>query len=561
MAFDFTNKIYFGLVEDNIDPRRKGRIKVRVQSIFDEISIDDIPFALPYKEFVGENFAVPAIGKIVNIIFENNNLYSPYYIYVEHYNVNLQNRLSIMNDDEYVNFKTLMFNHITQIYTDNNGLTLDYKYNKIYMDNENINLNLKDNRQTLNLGTDNCDQDAVLGSHWFEWFDKFITELVKPSSLVGNLGAPVIKSNLDVLCNEYLQASTAMKYRSKNVKIVDNNKVKLQKRIVEPDSNQSDLTLINADIITKELTEKVSNNSDKEKEKVDESKPSRLIKSEEKDYHDNNSEFVNKTKDDNGKTVTGNTFIVDDNGEVIPIDQEDVVNYINGNDALADNTQSTNNENVVDDDNYGSYLPIEEENNNNSQSNTNVSTKVNDTSSISKETPPSKGKVKIYKSGKYYNEKDYVKYENRMIVKEFYEPLIKMMKAAEKDGVKLILNDAYRDFQSQYNVRNKNKTKPFTDKELKTNSSNLYNPISSPPGFGYHIFGNSFDFATANGTNASYKWLCKNAINYGFIRTVKSETWHWEYKPWDYNLASRPKSNNTQFSFVPKSHASWNNLV
>ena len=75
MAFDFTNKIYFGLVEDNIDPKRKGRIKVRVQSIFDDIILSDIPFALPYKEFVGENFAVPAIGKIVNIIFENNTIF------------------------------------------------------------------------------------------------------------------------------------------------------------------------------------------------------------------------------------------------------------------------------------------------------------------------------------------------------------------------------------------------------------------------------------------------------------------------------------------------------
>ncbi len=28
-----------------------------------------------------------------------------------------------------------------------------------------------------------------------------------------------------------------------------------------------------------------------------------------------------------------------------------------------------------------------------------------------------------------------------------------------------------------------------------------------------------------------YKWLRTNAINYGFIRTVESEPWHWEYRP------------------------------
>ena len=136
------------------------------------------------------------------------------------------------------------------------------------------------------------------------------------------------------------------------------------------------------------------------------------------------------------------------------------------------------------------------------------------------------------------------------------------MKAAEKDGVKLKLNDAYRDYQSQYNVRNKNKTKPFTDKELKTNSGKLYNPETSPPGYGYHIYGNSVDFATANGTNSAYKWLCKNAITYGFVRTVRSEYWHWEYKPWEYNLGqARPKGYNTQFSYVPKNHPSWNGFV
>jgi LAS superfamily LD-carboxypeptidase LdcB len=123
------------------------------------------------------------------------------------------------------------------------------------------------------------------------------------------------------------------------------------------------------------------------------------------------------------------------------------------------------------------------------------------------------------------------------------------------------LNDAYRNFQSQKEVRNKNKTKPFTDKELETNSSKLYNPETSPCGYGMHITGNAVDFATANGTNAAYKWLVKNAFTYGFIRTVRSEYWHWEYKPWEYNLQSRPKGSNTQFAFVPKGHATWNGLA
>jgi LAS superfamily LD-carboxypeptidase LdcB len=559
MAFDFSNKVYYGIVEDNIDPKRKGRIKVRVQSIFDDLKVDEIPFAAPYKELNGESFGVPAIGRIVNVIFENNQLYSPKYIYTEHYNSNLQNRLAIMGSDEYSNFRSLIFNHTTQVYTDNKNLTIDHKFNKLTIDNERINLELKDNLQTLNLGSNECDQDAVLGTNFFEWFDKFITEFVNPVSIIGNLGAPVIKTNLDKLLNEYLTLSKQMKFRSKNVKIIDNNKVKLLKRLIEPDPNLSDITSSNSNFVSKETNDNVNKQKEKEKEKVDESKPTRLVKIGEADYHDNNIEYVSTIKDENGNT--GNTFIVDDNGDILGIDQEDVTKYTNGNDAYADSKkQSTSEENIIEDDNYGSYVPINEDDN--YTNNQNVSTKVNDTSSISVETQPSKGKVKIYKSGKSNGEKDYVVYKGKQIVKEFYEPLMKMIKAAEKDGVTLILNDAYRNFQSQKEVRSKNKTKPFTDKELETNASTLYNPITSPPGFGMHITGNAVDFATANGTNAAYRWLAKNAFIYGFVRTVKSEYWHWEYKPWEYDLGSaRPKNKNTQFAFVPKDHATWNDFA
>jgi LAS superfamily LD-carboxypeptidase LdcB len=131
-----------------------------------------------------------------------------------------------------------------------------------------------------------------------------------------------------------------------------------------------------------------------------------------------------------------------------------------------------------------------------------------------------------------------------------------MIKAAEQDGVTLKLNDAFREFGEQLSVRDRNKTKQFTEDELKNNSSKLYNPETAKPGWGFHTYGNAFDFATANGTNKAYKWLVKNAFTYGFIRTVKSETWHWEYKPWTIGRGS-----NSQFALVSKDHSSWRGLV
>lgn len=43
-----------------------------------------------------------------------------------------------------------------------------------------------------------------------------------------------------------------------------------------------------------------------------------------------------------------------------------------------------------------------------------------------------------------------------------------------------------------------------------------------------------------------YRWLCLNAWKYGFIRTVRSERWHWEYLP-----------GKGQFSRVPRDNPLW----
>ena len=97
-------KIFVALVEDNKDPKHLGRIKARTQSILEDIPVDHLPWASPYKDLVGKDFKVPATGKIVNIIYPGGNIYEPHYIYSENYNINLQNKLKDLGDDEYLNF-------------------------------------------------------------------------------------------------------------------------------------------------------------------------------------------------------------------------------------------------------------------------------------------------------------------------------------------------------------------------------------------------------------------------------------------------------------------------
>jgi len=224
MYDDLKGKLYLGIVEDISDPDRNGRIKVRVQGIFDEIPLEDIPWASPKKSIAGKSFELPKVGKIVNIEFSNGDLYDPYYIFSENYNVNLESALKNYSDDEYEGFIALTFDERTQIYSDDKNLTLDYKYNKITIDNGNINIEAKDNNQKVNIGTKKATQQAMLGNHWLDWFDTLVKTLQQPTALIGNLGAPIIRPQLDQVLSEYWIKRES--FISDHVYITDDRKIK-----------------------------------------------------------------------------------------------------------------------------------------------------------------------------------------------------------------------------------------------------------------------------------------------------------------------------------------------
>lgn len=71
------HKTYIGMVEDNNDPSRMGRCKIRVFDIFDgrskedkyDIDLEDLPWAVPHKDINGNEFNIPDKGKVVTVIF------------------------------------------------------------------------------------------------------------------------------------------------------------------------------------------------------------------------------------------------------------------------------------------------------------------------------------------------------------------------------------------------------------------------------------------------------------------------------------------------------------
>ncbi len=230
------NKTYLGVVEDNKDPQKIGRVRVRVMNVFDQIDKSDIPWAKPWKDLNGNSFNVPDIGKVVTVIFESANIYSPEYIYADHYNSNLEKKLSELSEADYLSMKALIFDHKTQIYVnDKEGLKLDYKFNVINIREKSINLNLKDNFGKINIGTENSTQRAILGDHFLNWFDDFVNILLgdKGGPFLGNLGAPVIPTPTLMGHLQLYQQLKIPKFLSKHVSITDNESVKKLKRIAE----------------------------------------------------------------------------------------------------------------------------------------------------------------------------------------------------------------------------------------------------------------------------------------------------------------------------------------
>lgn len=217
-------RTYIGVVEENEDPKKLGRCRVRVIDIFDDIPKDDIPWASPWKDLNGNEFNVPEKGKIVTVVFDSGNIYKPEYVYAEHYNTNLEAKLQKLSGNAYTSMKSIIYDHKTQIYSnDDEGLMIDYKFHNINI-KDNIDINLKDNYTKINLGDAKSDQQAILGTNFMNWFDEFISNLLgeKSGPYLGNLGAPVV-SNPEFIevCQKY-RALRDPKFLSNNVYITSN---------------------------------------------------------------------------------------------------------------------------------------------------------------------------------------------------------------------------------------------------------------------------------------------------------------------------------------------------
>lgn len=76
---------YRGEVVDVNDPKRAGRVKIRVFSIFDDVPVDALPWAIMGNGAIGGDsdygvFYVPDIGSHMLVVFENGDPDQPIYL-------------------------------------------------------------------------------------------------------------------------------------------------------------------------------------------------------------------------------------------------------------------------------------------------------------------------------------------------------------------------------------------------------------------------------------------------------------------------------------------------
>jgi LAS superfamily LD-carboxypeptidase LdcB len=145
------------------------------------------------------------------------------------------------------------------------------------------------------------------------------------------------------------------------------------------------------------------------------------------------------------------------------------------------------------------------------------------------------------------------------------DAVLDMKAAAKKDGVNLLVTSGFRPgFSPSINTKSQSGVKITAQSQEELYKQNCAgkskcSPATAGAGKSKHGNGIAVDFNTGSRggaikspLNASvYSWLVKNSWRFGFVRTVASEEWHFEYwadKSKSGPYAVLPKSNNLFYS-------------
>lgn len=216
-----SEKSYLGRIVDIQDPLYRGRAKISVFGILDDIPVDDLPWAeqisgLSFGTGDGSgNLSIPRLGSVVAVHFEQNNYYKMYYHYIKEIAPDLLEELK--SDNSYEGTHSIVYDGDAQpgllkmIYTRKNGLvfqlgdaTIQLDTQDAGTDSEKLRIVLKMNDDEIRMEKSGGKQKVIVNSQNIELGEDAVEKLILGNTFltffnshthptgVGPSGVPVV---------------------------------------------------------------------------------------------------------------------------------------------------------------------------------------------------------------------------------------------------------------------------------------------------------------------------------------------------------------------------------
>ena len=198
--------VHLGEIVDINDPLKQGRARIRVFGFFDELEIEDIPWAeqisgLSFSSARGNgNISIPRVGAVVNVQFDGSNYYKCFYEFEKESSSALLEEIS----DSYEGAQSIWYDveaepgTLKLFYTKKKGMVLSLGDAKIQLDTQDGG----QLRVVIQMGKDQIRMEnnkVIVNSNNIELGENAVEAVIKGNTFqayfnshthIGNLGAP-----------------------------------------------------------------------------------------------------------------------------------------------------------------------------------------------------------------------------------------------------------------------------------------------------------------------------------------------------------------------------------
>lgn len=134
--------IWLGQVVENNDPKFEGRVRIRVFGKYDNLEDDELPWAYHMSSINGGSsggfgeITVPKKDQLIQVIFANGDILSPYWVNFPKINEAVKNEIS----GDYIDARVLTYdedNKLKILYLKNSGLLIHLDESEILIGSDN----------------------------------------------------------------------------------------------------------------------------------------------------------------------------------------------------------------------------------------------------------------------------------------------------------------------------------------------------------------------------------------------------------------------------------------